>query len=175
MSTTFYKTNDAAALAAMAIYDEHVAEVRKAGAEFAAHYGGTLLARADLHGYSIAGLCFHPEKNDPLWTKPDPKSAGMQRPRTSIKSATKEQRAELAELLAGWQARFPIAKADLEPVLTAMGTDWGNLFFCGFAMFQHNGCIYVATGAKLAPVMQEILGSEYNAAKSAHRAIKAAA
>jgi hypothetical protein len=175
MSTAFYKTSDAAVLGAMVSYDSAAAEVHKSGAEFAAHYGGTQLARSDLHGYSIAGLCFHPEKDDPLWTMPDPKSAGMQRPRTSIKAATREQRIALAELSAGWKARFPVGRADFAPVLKAMGTDWGNLFFCGFAMFQHDCCIYVATSAKLAPVMQEILGSEYNAAKSAHQAIKEAA
>lgn len=175
MSAAFYKTSDADVLAAMADYNLTCAAVGKVGAEFAAHYGGMLLARRDLHGYSVAGLLFNPAKDDPLWTKPDPQFAGMQRPRSTLKGATKEQRAALAELSAGWKVRFPKAKADFEPVLTAMGTDWGNLFFCGFDMFQHGGCLYVATSAKLAPCMQEILSSEHSAAKSAYQASKAAA
>lgn len=175
MSTAFYKTSDATVLAAMAGYNAQSAEVHKAGAEFAAHYGGTLLARSDLHGYSIAGLLFEPRRDDPLWTKPDPQSAGMQRPRSTLKSATKEQRAALAELSAGWKVRFPTAKADFEPVLTAMGTNWSNLFLCGFALFQHDGCIYVATSAKMALGMVEILSSEYATAKAAYAAIKESA
>lgn len=66
-------------------------------------------------------------------------------------------------------------KADLAPVLAAMGTDWGNLFFTGIAFFQHDGAIYVSTSAKLAPCMVEILASEYNAAKAAYESMKEAA
>lgn len=175
MSAAFYKTSDPAVLAAMAAYEQAVAGVTAAGKEFAAHYDGKMLMRADSHGRSIAGLRFEPAKDDPLWTKPDPQQAGMQRPRTSLKGATKEQRAALAELAAGWKVRFPSAKADLAPVLAAMGTDWGNLFFTGFSMFQHDGAIYASTNAPLAPCMMEILSSEYAAAKAAYESKKEAA
>jgi hypothetical protein len=175
MSAAFYKTSDPAVLAAMAAYEREVGSVFAAGKEFSAHYGGKLLTRADLHGRSVAGLCFEPAKDDPLWTKPDAQQAGMQRPRTSLKGATKEQRAALAELAAGWRVRFPSAKADLEPVLATMGTDWGSLFFTNFAMFQHEGAVYASTGAKLAPCMVEILSSEYAAAKAAYELTKATA
>lgn len=81
----------------------------------------------------------------------------------------------MAELSAGWKARFTTVKADLEPVLAAIGTDWGSLFFCSFALFRHDGAIYVSTSAKLAPCMVEILASEYNAAKAAYESMKEAA
>lgn len=173
MSAAFYKTSDTTVLAALAAYNLAVDTVAKVGNEFAAHYGGKLLMRADMHGREVAGLCFQPVKDDPFWTKPDPKCAGLQRPRTSLKGATKEQRAALAELAAGWKVRFPTEKADLAPALAAMGTDWGSLFFCGFAMFQHVEQVYVSTKAKLAPCMTEILSSEFAAAKAAFESAKA--
>jgi len=175
MSAAFFKTTDKAVIDAMATYELAAGHVRQAGAAFAAHFGGELLARRDLHGYRVAGLIFKPAKDDPLWTKPNQQAAGMQQPRASLKKSTKEQRQALASLQADWKARFPTEKADFAPVLEAMGTDWGNLFFSGFAMFQHGGAIYVSTSAKLAPCMQEILASEYSAAKAAYQQIKEAA
>jgi hypothetical protein len=175
MSDAFYKTTDPAVLAIRAAYEAKVMEVRDAGQEFANHFGGKMLARHDAQGYSFAGLCFQPAKLDPLWTKPDASYAGMQRPRSSLKGGNKEQRTALTELSDDWKARLPTVKADLAPVLTAIGTDWGNLFFCSFALFRHDGAIYVSTSAKLAPCMVEILASEYNAAKAAYESIKEAA
>ncbi len=173
MSAAFYKSSDAAVLSALAAYEAEVAIVAAAGKQFAAHFGGKPLTRGDLMGRRVAGLCFEPAKDDPMWTKPDAKQAGMQRPRASVKGATKEQRAALAELSADWEARFPTVKADLAPVLTAMGSDWGNLIFCGFAMFRHDGgAVYVATSAPLAPCMVEILASEYSAAKAVYESAK---
>lgn len=175
MSAAFYKTSDAAVLAAIKTYGEQGAAVSAAGNEFARHFGGKLLTSADAHGRRVAGLCFSPAKDDPLWTRPDAQRAGMQWPRASLRKSTKEQRAALVELQADWKARFPTLKADMAPVLTAMGTDWGNLFFCGFAMFEHDGHIYVSTSAPLAPCMFEIVAREYSAAKAAYESSKAAA
>lgn len=175
MSTAFYKSSDHALLAAWSTYEAEVGAVRAAGKEFAAHFGGKLLMHSDFHGCSVAGLCFQPAKDDQLWTKPDAQRAGEQHPRTSLRKGTKEQRKALAALLTEWSEQFPKQKADLAPVLSAMGTDWGALFFCGIAYFKHDGTIYVSTGAKLAPCMVEILASEYNAAKAAYESMKEAA
>ena len=55
-----------------------------------------------------------------------------------------------------------------------MGTDWGCLLFVGIAYFDHADYLYVATAATLAPHMQEILGSEYQAAQQQANAVRAA-
>lgn len=172
MSAAFYKTSDHAVLAALAAFESEASSVAATGKAFAAHYGGEMLARRDVLGYSIAGLRFHPAKDDSMWTKPDPTSAGMQRPRTSMKGASKEERAALGELRADWCARFPYGKAEFAKFLDAIGTDWGHLILCGFTMFQHDGAIYAATSAKLATCMVEIMASEYSAAKAAYENIK---
>ena len=174
MSTAFYKTSDATVLAAIKTYGEQGAAVSAAGNEFARHYGGKLLTESNAHGRRVAGLCFLPAKDDPLWTKPDGQSAGLQKPRASLRKSTKEQRAALVELQADWKARFPTLQADMAPVLTAIGTDWGSLFFCGFAMFEHNGHVYVSTSAPLAPCMVEIVASEYNAVRADYEKVKGA-
>lgn len=175
MSAAFYKSSDPAVLAALSAFDLEATRIASVGKAFAAHYGGEMLARRDVYGYSIAGLHFQPAKDDPLWTKPDAKQANMQRPRNSLRKAAKDQRAALAALLADWAERLPSEKAEFAPVLEAMGTDWGNLFFCGFVMFQHDGHVYVSTNAPLAPCMVEILSSEYRAANVAYDKAKEAA
>lgn len=176
MSAAFYKTSDPAVLRALATYEAEAAKVSAAGKAFADHFGGKLLTSSTVHGRKVAGLCFRPAKDDPLWTKPDPQRADIQRPRASLRKATKEQRLALAELRADWTARYPAEKADLSPVLASMGTDWGALFFCSFNMFQRTGgTVYVATSAQLAPCMVEIVASEYNAAKAAYESIEEAA
>ena len=152
----------------MAAYKDQCAKVSAAGKEFADHFGGKLLIRSSVHGREVVGLCFSPTKDDPLWTKPDRQAHGMQRPRGTLQKSTKEQRAALAELQADWKARFPTEKADFEPALNSMGTSWDALFFSGYAMFPHDGKIFVSTGATLAPCMVEIVASEYNEANAAH-------
>lgn len=172
MSAAFYKSKDPVVMGALAAYEVAGEIVFAAGQAFADYFGGNLLTRSDAHGRSVDGLYFSPAKNDLLWTKPDPQRAGLQQPRASLRKATKEQRSELLTLLADWTARFPKERADFAPVLSAMGTDWGNLFFCGFWMFQHDGHVYVSTSAPLAPCMVEILASEYSAAKAAYESTK---
>lgn len=175
MSTAFYKTSDPAVLAALSTYEAEAAKVSAAGKLFADHFGGKLLTSSTAHGRKVAGICFRPAKDDPLWTKPDPQCANAQHPRSSLRKGTKEQRLALRELQADWTARYPTEKADLAPVLASMGTSWDVLFFHGFAMFQrHGGTVYVATSAQLAPCMIEIVASEYNDAKVAYEPLEEA-
>ena len=175
MSTAFYKTSDPAVLATWAVYKAEAEKVEAAGTAFSEHFGGKLLTYSDVHGRRVAGLRFVPVKADPLWTKPEAQAHGRQRPRSSLKKATKEQRQALAELQADYDARFPKDSADLVPVLTAFGTDWGLIVLCGIGFFEHDGVIYVSTSAPLAPCMVEIVASEYSAAKAAYEKIKEAA
>ena len=174
MSTAFYKSSDSVLMAAWKTYEAEARAMLVAGKAFASHFGGKLLTHSDLHGRSVAGLAFTPAKDDPLWTKPDAQRAGEQHPRTSLRKGTKEQRLSLAALLTEWSEHFPKQKSNLEPVLAAMGTDWGNLFFTGIEYFEHDGAIYVSTSDKLAPCMVEILASEYSAAKAAFKSAKEA-
>lgn len=170
MSNVYYKTSAPEVLAALAAYSTEAQRVRALGQVFAAKFGGTLLSRHDAHGYEVGGLRFEPRNTSPLWTVPDAKNAGAQRPRASLAKAEPDQREELKQLLADWIANFPKDRADYASVLEAIGTDWGNLLFCGISAFEVDGAFYVATSAKLNDRMVEILGSEFDAARQKHKA-----
>ncbi len=161
----YYKTNAPEVMAALEQHKKEVDVIRDAGLAFAKKFGGQLLARNDTRGYQIAGLVFEPRKPSRLWTHPA--DCGEQRPRQTVVKATVSEKAELAVLKASWKASFPTQESNFEPVMAAMGTSWGNCVFAGFGMFEHDGHIYVATGAKLAPCMVEILASEYGTARVA--------
>lgn len=169
----YYKTNDPAVMAALQERSKQVRAVLDAGKAFAnAFGGGDVIWRNDSRGTEFIGVRFEPKKDARLWTHPDPKQNGIQRPRNTLQKATPDEKAELKALREKWNAEFPRIKYDMGPLLAAMGTDWGNLLFAGFGMFQHGGFLWVTTGAKLGPCMVEVLASEYKAAKAAFDASK---
>ncbi len=176
MSRAYYKSTAPEVLSALAEREEKVSEFRKAGNAFADHFGGKLIVRNGVTGYSIHGLSFDPEKPTRLWTVPDGTAMGAQRPRQSITKAKPEEKSELARIREEWKAHFPTGEVPFEPVLKAMGTSYGHLIFGGgFAMRQTGGAVYVTTSAKLNDHMVEILASEYQAAEKAADAEEAAA
>lgn len=164
-----YKSNAPAVMAAIKAHGEESKVVSAAGKVFAAHFGGILLVENGIRRYRVAGLKFNPPKPARLWTHPNDKMGGAQRPRATITKATAEEKAQLAVLKADWKARFPLLESDFTPVMAAMGTSWGNCLFGGggFSMFQHDGYVYVSTGVKLHDCMVEILASEYQAEQNA--------
>jgi hypothetical protein len=171
MTLAFYKTNDSAVMGAVNAYFAKIEEIRAAGKAFADHFGGNLLVKHNIHGFEIGGLYFNPPIKPRLWTAPDRSAMGRQRPRASIVRPTPEEKAALKALSEDWDKRFPKEKANLEPVLTAIGTDWGALMFGGgYAMHLHADYMYVTASVKLADCMVEILASEYQAAKAASEA-----
>ena len=177
MAKAYYKTSAPEVMTALQARNNEVDALRKKGEAFEAHFGGKLIVRNGVSGYSIAGLVFDPPKPGRLWTLPDHKHGiGQQRPRQSIAKATAEEKAELAKLREEWKAHFPVGEASFEPVLNAMGTSYGNLIFGGgFAMRQADHAVYVATSVKLNEHMVEILASEYEAAEKRAAAEDAAA
>jgi hypothetical protein len=176
MSQAFYKTSAPEVMEALKQRNDQVEQLRAKGEAFAAHFGGKLIVRNGISGYSIAGLVFEPAKPSRLWTVPDRKSMGQQRPRASIVKATPEEKAELARIKAEWAEHFPKGDAPFEPVLNAMGTSYGALLFGGgFALRQTDSTVYVATSAKLNGLMGEILASEYEAGRKRGEAEDAAA
>lgn len=172
MNALFYKTDDAAVLKALAVRAAEIKAIRNQGREFASHFGGQLLVQNDTHGYRVAGVKFTPPKDRRYWTVPNENDCGGQRPRSSVAKANAVEKLEQKVLKEDFDARFPRAVALMEPVLNAIGTNEGMLFFAKFSMFEHDGFLWVKTNVDLAPCMVEILGSEFEAAKTAHDASK---
>lgn len=172
----FYKTNDPAVVAIANAYLAKIEEVRAAGKAFAAHFGGELLVKHNIHGFEIGGLYFTPPIKSRLWTTPERSAMGRQRPRASIVRPTPDEKAALKALNDDWASLFPREKADLEPVLKSIEVSWGDLFFSGgFEFFPQDGFLWVSTSVKVAECMVEVLASEYNAAKAVHEGHRQAA
>lgn len=135
--------------------------------DFAHKYGAcTPIVSKSISCFRFGGLRFNPKQDTRFWTKPG-KTCGTQRPRMKIKGDADERCAQKA-LLQAWNENHPTRKVDLEPLYRSFGTSWGDLFFCGIGYFEGNdGFVYVATDAKLAPHMIEVLHSEYLAARKA--------
>jgi len=170
MST--YKTNHPDALAARRAYTEAVQALRAQAEAFKERVGAKdfVISTGSSLGTSIRGFVFDPPKDRALWTVQDAKLCGAQRPRASVAKGTPEQRAELKALNAEWNAHYPAERVSWEPMLQAVGLSPGHLFFSGaFKLFEHDGWIYLKTGALPdASHLIEILNSEYEAAQLAH-------
>lgn len=175
---TYKITNPEAAKACKA-YNAAEEALREIGSGFAARYPGSKAVYAyDAHGIRLFGLAFTPANPSPLWTRPQRDGGEIQRPRTAPAKNVKgeERRQQVADLKAlneEWAAHYPkAAKVDREPVLTAMGTDWGSAMICGISYFEHEGVVYVKTSMQPREGWQEIFNSEY---EEAYHASKAAA
>lgn len=167
----YYKTDKPEALAAQQAFIEQSEALGSSADAFAEKWGGKALLSFSIHGIRFGGLKFSPAKTDALWTKPDARSSGEQRPRASLAKSTPEQRQALKALNTEWREGRPKIKADRDPVLQAAGTDWGALMFSGAGLkhFVHDGNFFMMTGLKLD--LTEITASEFEAAEKSAKAV----
>jgi hypothetical protein len=165
--TKFYKSAHEDVFNAYKSYKSLLETVKEDLDKFAGIFDGKAVLSYDLHGHRFAGLNlndFISRADRELWTKPVSHKGNISRPRASVKN--KDIRKDLKDLKDKFNSNIPeVTKADLEPLLTSIGTDWGNLVFSGFGLHEKDGVIYVVTGAELNKSMVEILGSEYEESK----------
>jgi hypothetical protein len=171
-----YKITNPKAVQACKAYDANRDTLTELGREFASHYPNSKAVYShSVHGCHLHGLSFTPVNRSPLWTLPQRDGGDAQYPRKAPARGVKgderrEQVAQLKVLNAQWDAHFPNASFDREPVLAALGTDWGSALLNGIIYFEHEGVVYVKTTIKPHDSWQEILGSEFDAADSARLA-----
>lgn len=168
MATCYYKTNDPKVLSA---YTELVAKksaLVEASTTFAAQFSGDPIfsistTRNEFAGIQPKNYADFPDKH--LWTKPNSSRGGSISPRNSVTG--KENKQKLAELKQRYYNERPAAMApfDMDALFESIGTNWGNLMFSGAKWVKAGDYFYVATSAKLADHMVEILGSEYTQAE----------
>lgn len=162
----YYKTNHPEIMALVATIHAGHHELAAAVQAFADQFGGKGRVSYSLDKYRFAGVQFDTAQPTDIWTKPDKNR--FQFPRGAAKPRLGADRlAALKELRAKWEAGVPKQSVDIAPLYAAMGTDWGILLFHGIGYFTHNDTLYVSTGVILNDKMQEILGSEYKAARDA--------
>ncbi len=134
--------------------------------EFAAHFDAEPAI-----GFSVTGHRFHgfllnnyeTREDKELWRIPRKQNQMISNIRASVKDKILKPRLEVL------QEKYSTLKPNLyqtctDDLLTAMGTDWGNLLFSGIAWKMRNNIFYVETSVKLNENMTEILGSEYREA-----------
>lgn len=165
---SYYKTNDPAVLTAWEKYTADRKALQAKVDAFSARFRGEgLLYR---HPASFAGIKFpNYTVSKALWRNPD--SNGLQRPRKNpLPGAGAETKRALKALNADWDENAPKDSISMHPVFQAMG-HCNSLDFIigGISLFVHDGWLYAETGSVKTPKLTEILGSEWEAAREAHR------
>lgn len=167
MTIRYFRFTTPLVLDAMCQFKADVAAMNKKANDLAADFSGTPLYSHSIHGTHFAGLVFDPPKDSTLWTKPDRKSAGLQRLRTNVPAKHRE---ELETLKARWKSLETTNEASLDAVLKACGTDWGNLLFAKFGYVMTDSAMFIATSLDLSANGEEITGGEFEASSKAAKA-----
>lgn len=171
----FLKTNKSEVINAFNKFNADRAALRADSDAFAQEYDAQAVILADSDHVYFGGLKFNNNQNvnREVWRKPDRKFGTSS---LRSKPTKKEFQAEFNVEVQKWkelkekhfQNGTTVKKSDFYKTL---GFDWGDLFFSSFSCFQHNGFLYIDTSiSKVAEHAIEILGSEYEAANSAHKA-----
>lgn len=168
----YYRADAPAVREAWTTYQAECAAVVDEAKIFASRFRGAAPVFASgLHGRRFHGLAFDPPMPTDIWTLPDRKEGNVQRPRAKI--ADKAARADPERIeahndaVALFAINKPTKKADIDRIFAALGTDWGNMLFGGYAIVERDGSLFVRTLAQLGALCIEITGGEFEAAKRA--------
>lgn len=164
--TRYYRASTPETRAAWSTYRSECQAIKEAAEAFAARFDG---ARPVYSGFGSGkhfyGLTFDPPMPPDIWTIPKAESGSTQRPRSRIVSKASigkaERMAELRRVQAIFRDHEPKRRARLDPVFTALGTHWGNLFLLGYQLAERDGALYVATPLDLGEPCVEITGGEF--------------
>jgi hypothetical protein len=172
MTARYYKTvAGSEANAAYVTVQQQTKDMIAAAKRFAALFDGTPVFATDFHGRNFKGIKLNnfeerPDKH--LWTKPIKQWGFISSPRG--KALIAADKTELEALNNRYMQHTPaIREVSFDPLFQELGTDWGNLLFCGISFFDHEGILYISTKAELKNCT-EILASEYAAADKARQA-----
>jgi hypothetical protein len=144
--------------------------VHAEGDAFAALFeGATAMYTDGSSGLRFHGLTFDPPMPADIWTKPTAKDGYVQQPRAKGvfrggNRANADRAAELRRVHVLYADHRPRASAKVDQVFRELGTDWGTMWICGYAVDERNGVVFVATGATLGHPCVEITASQYEAA-----------
>ncbi|MBC7703160.1 MAG: hypothetical protein H7274_04325 [Rhodoferax sp.] len=159
---SFYKFTDQRVLDTYQHNLDDKAAVYAEADAFALRFGeGGVCYFSNRPHFEFAGIKFSPRKDYLHWSIPTTQNGGMQRPRSTSKGMTPEQRAEGRALRELWNDYHPKLKTSFKPVFDAMGYDWN--WMQGYTLFTGDGVLYFRTEGKPSLGI-EILGSEYEAA-----------
>lgn len=97
-----------------------------------------------------------------LWTKPDLKAGFSSRPRSRVTGYSKEIKDLKLKFVDSTKSIKSVSK---EQFYKSIGTNWGDILFCGLEVTEREGALFLKTAAELQNCI-EITGTEYLASKS---------
>jgi hypothetical protein len=156
---SYYKITNEKAVQAFKSFEASKVELIEQATKLAAHFGGKPII--NFHN-------FNKLENNHLWSKPKASSSFASSPKHGKPKAA--DREALEAIRTKYNAMVP-DEVSRQPLLKAIGTDWGNCLFTPLSLFLHDDVIYLNTRLSLIDAT-EIFGSEYDAAKRAHDAAK---
>jgi hypothetical protein len=168
---SYYTITNDKAVQAFKEFETAKAALIEQATKLADHFGGKPIFSNRVERISFAGINFHnfnQLENNHLWMKPKASNSFASSPKYGKPKAA--DREALEAIKATYNAMFP-AEVSREPLLKAIGTDWGNCLFTPLSLFLHNDVIYLNTRLTLKDAT-EIFGSEYEAAKRAYDTAK---
>jgi hypothetical protein len=168
---SYYKITNEKAVQAFKSFEASKVELIEQATKLAAHFGGKPIFSNQVERISFAGINFHnfnKLENNHLWSKPKASSSFASSPKHGKPKAA--DREALEAIRTKYNAMVP-DEVSRQPLLKAIGTDWGNCLFTPLSLFLHDDVIYLNTRLSLIDAT-EIFGSEYDAAKRAHDAAK---
>ena len=161
----YYRTSNLEVLAA---YKEMIDAAKNMRAELekaCSAFNAEPVIRQSIHSYSFEGMrlknyCIRRDTN--LWTKPDSKAGFSSRPRSRVTGYSKEIKDLKLKFV---DATKSIESVSKEKFYKSIGTTWGDLVFCGLAVTECEGVLFLKTADELQNCI-EITGTEYLASKS---------
>jgi hypothetical protein len=168
---SYFKITNDKAVQTFKSFEASKAELIEQATKLAAHFGGAPIFSSRTDCVSFAGINFHnfnKLENNHLWMKPKAANCFASSPKYGKPKAA--DREALEAIKAKYNEMMP-EEVSREPLLKAIGTDWGNCLFAPLSLFLHDDVIYLNTRLSLIDAT-EIFGSEYDAAKRAHDAAK---
>lgn len=175
MNALYYKSINDEPAKALAEYEQAKKAYGKLFEQLTNHFNATAIFHFSNHGMTFYGISFNDYESvqdKELWTKPDHKSKGACRIRSSVRGKGNAQK--LKALKETYDSLLPknAEPPSRYPFYDSIGTNWGDILFSGLKWFVHEGSVYIATGLKLTKNVTEITGSEFSDAELAHRKTK---
>jgi hypothetical protein len=168
---SYYKITNDKAVQAFKTFEAGKAELIEQATKLATHFGGKPIFSNRVERVSFAGINFHnfnKLENNHLWSKPKSSSSFASSPKFGKQKVA--DREALEAIRTKYNAMVP-DEVSRQPLLKAIGTEWGDCLFTPLSLFLHDDVIYLNTRLSLIDSV-EIFGSEYEAAKNAYDTAK---
>lgn len=182
----YYKTNDAAAVAAFSTCQSERAALIEAGErlcrmlmveidepiDIKPQFGSGISGRMSFLGVSFSNGPAGTILDEVIWRKATQANSYVRNPRTKVPASFRELQAKLGRV---WKQFASKKHIDADAVYKSVGVNWGDFVFGGgkFTIFIDGDTLFMQTSVRgKAPILEEILASTFHDSKARHDAAK---